>query len=453
MTLIALLSLCACLSACLLAARVVTRPSDNPPAAWALALFLISLSAFVADEIAYMQNWFERYPHLYAVANPLIATIFPSLYLYVRGLTHPTARWSRGMLAHFVIPLLAAALEVPTYFQPAAEKVAAARAQIAHGSALPGEMLSLGMLNLYAILYAGLAWRSIHVGRERIEESAEEGRSHAFRGLEAFVALFTALTLASAILDFTPWRFCGSFAVALAAVVAVFTALWLLTDHQPLLLPHALPPLSLTPKPAPTGAVEPPPPTPPIEPSDTGAVEVTSSAGPAPVLEVKSAGTPRSILRPVELQRLQRRLNKLLVEDEAYLDAELSLQRIAERAETTRHKMSAAIREIYGLTFYQLLARLRVQEAARRLGTKAAANRTIADIAFSVGFNTLSAFNSAFKVEFGVTPSVFRERAIAAPEQRRMPTAGNPSARPEFPAARSDSAAEQEANSRSIRVS
>lgn len=399
-----------------------------------------------------MQDWFARYPHLYAVANPFIALMFPSLYLYVRGVTHPTARWSRGMLAHFVIPLLAAALEAPTYALSAAEKVAAARAQLTVGSVPPVEMVYVGILNLYAILYAVFAWRGIHAGRKRIEESAEEGRSHAFRGLEAFVALFTTLTLASAVMDFTPWRFSGSFAVALAAVVAVFTALWLLTDHQPLLLPRAAPVATPMAVPEPTGGAESPPQVLPAGVAASAEV-ATPSAAPAPITEAQRAASPRSILRPVEVERLQRRLNKLLVEERAYLDAELSLQGIAERAETTRHKMSAAIREIYGLTFYQLLARLRVQEAARRLSSKAKANRTIADIAFSVGFNTLSAFNSAFKVEFGVTPSVFRDHASAAVEQRSAPKPGLPPDAPELPADRSDLPAGQEARSRPLSVS
>ena len=128
----------------------------------------------------------------------------------------------------------------------------------------------------------------------------------------------------------------------------------------------------------------------------------------------KSETSPRAAaLRPEDLERLRAKLEKLFKEG-AYRDAALSLQSLADKAGTTRHKMSAAIRELYGCSFYQLMASRRVAEAARLLQSKQAAHRTVADIAFSVGFNTLSAFNAAFKAEFGSTPSQFRGKNVGS---------------------------------------
>lgn len=430
MVFVALLSLCACVFALLLAVRIVWRPSDNPPAAWSLAVYLVSVSAFVADQIAYSQDWFALLPHAFGVANPFIVAIFPSLFLYVRGVTHPTTRWSRWSLAHFAPPIVAFLSELPTYFLSAEEKLAAARAQVTRSHASGDELFVLLLLNLYAITYLVLSWRTVHAGCQRLRESAEEGRAQSFRGLEVFVILITVLTSVSAILDFTPWQFSGSLAVALAAVVGGFTAFWLLADHEPLLkaraptrdaLVLATPPSG---DPAPIAEFHPassPPPSSPI--SDTAAPPEPGAIAAAPVALVTTE--PARTLRPAEIERLQRRFDKLLGHEKIYLDADLSLQTLADRAETTRHKTSAAIREIYGLTFYQLIARHRVHEAATRLRTKAGANRNISDIAFSVGFNTLSAFNTAFKAEFGLTPSKFRENPALVPE-----TAINPKSAP-----------------------
>lgn len=392
MILVAFFSLSACLLALLLAARILTRADDNPPAAWALALFLVSLSAFVADQIAYHLDWFSFAPHLVGVANPFIVAIFPSLYLYVRGLTHPTSRWRPRSLFHFGPPLLAALLDLPLYLLPAADKLATARLQLSRRQVESDELVAIAVLNLYAIGYLVAAWRKLRAGRARLAESAEEGRTLAPRGLEGFVLLLIVLTVFSGVLDFTPWRFSGSLVAALAAVVAVFTAFWLLTDHQPLLIhgPNPLPSAPLAP-----------------------ASAVASAPSVPPVLPSPAAERPASVvspLRPEEVERLRRRLERLFGPDKVYLNANLSLQSLAEQAETTRHKMSAAIREIHGLTFYQLVSRHRVQEAARRLQTKAGASRTIADTAFSVGFNSLSAFNAAFRAEFGLTPSQFRDK-------------------------------------------
>jgi AraC-like DNA-binding protein len=411
MEIVALVSLSACVLALLLAVRVISRPSDNPPAAWALALFLVSVSAFVADQIAYAQDWFARFPHAYAVANPFIAAIFPSLFLYVRGVTHPTARWSKRSLLHLILPLAVALLEIPTFFLTAVEKTAAARVQVAQGFAPPGEMIHLAILNLYALTYLALSWRCVHAGRDRLDENAAEGRSQSFRGLEAFIALLTLLTAVSAALDFTPWQFTGSLAVALASVVTVFTAFWLVADHEPLLKARQTAPAAEA------------PPAPETTPAHIAAPAFEAIAT---VTEAEPAPPPAPTLRPADVERLQRRLDKLLGQEQIHLDADLSLQTLADRAETTRHKMSAAIREIYGLTFYQLIARHRAQEAARRLRSKAGASRTISDIAFSVGFNTLSAFNAAFKAEFGVTPSKFRENSAEVPGKLSVSKSDSP---------------------------
>jgi AraC-like DNA-binding protein len=118
-----------------------------------------------------------------------------------------------------------------------------------------------------------------------------------------------------------------------------------------------------------------------------------------------------SELNREDAERIAARVRQLFEVERVFLDPDLSLHALAGKAKTTRHKLSAALRQIFGATFYQLIAGYRVRDAARVLQTKAGAVRTIADIAFASGFNTLSAFNAAFRAEFGVTPSVFRDQA------------------------------------------
>ncbi len=380
MELLAILGFTGSVLALLLAARVVTRCDDNPPAAWALGLFLVSVSAFVVDQVAYVADLFSWAPHWYAVANPLIVAIFPSLYLYVRGVSHPTTRWRKRTLWHFAPAVAIAALEIPTYLLSAEEKTREARAQLVR----PADWPIVAVFDAYGLIYLGLAWWTLRRRREQLRQAEEEGRTHAIRGLHWFVMAFFVLNVVSTIADFTRWQFTVSFALALAAVVVIFCAFWLLADHQPLLggaRATDVPPLP-TAAPAVDGLPS----------------EVASPAGHSPVL------------RPAESIRLQARLQKLLEDERVHLEPNLSLQELAQRAQTTRNKMSAVIREAYGRTFYQLLATKRVHEAARQLHEREAASRTIADIAFSVGFNTLSAFNAAFKAEFRQTPSQFRER-------------------------------------------
>jgi AraC-like DNA-binding protein len=64
--------------------------------------------------------------------------------------------------------------------------------------------------------------------------------------------------------------------------------------------------------------------------------------------------------------------------------------------------------------------RRRLQEAAKALGSDAFSARTISDIAFHWGFNSLTHFGRTFKLRFGVTPTEFRQaRMNDASGQRR----------------------------------
>lgn len=112
-------------------------------------------------------------------------------------------------------------------------------------------------------------------------------------------------------------------------------------------------------------------------------------------------------------------MERLLEKDHVYLDSGLSLQKLASLVGTTRHKLSLVINERFGGTFYQVIASYRVKAAAAELIREASAHRTIADIAMDSGFNSLSAFNAAFRAHFGQTPREYREARGTSGKQSR----------------------------------
>jgi AraC-like DNA-binding protein len=199
-------------------------------------------------------------------------------------------------------------------------------------------------------------------------------------------------------------------------VLALFALLWLLTQPRPFLTatqsaetargapitPAPPEPVPARPDQAadPVPPAEPPPAPPPVSPRED------ESPAPTP--------SPTETLRPEELALVVKRVRCALDEERVFLDPDLSLVALAARAKTTRHKLSAALRHGFGATFHQLISRYRVTEAARVLDTAEGRARTIADVAFGSGFNTLSAFNAAFRAHFGLTPSAYRDRQRAA---------------------------------------
>jgi AraC-like DNA-binding protein len=108
-----------------------------------------------------------------------------------------------------------------------------------------------------------------------------------------------------------------------------------------------------------------------------------------------------------------RRLVATLEADKLYLDKDLSLSRLAKRLGIPLHHLSQVINERTGSNFYDFINAQRIEEAKRLLLDPKMSNRSIASVAFDAGFNSLSAFNAAFKKFVKSTPSQFRKQPSA----------------------------------------
>jgi AraC-like DNA-binding protein len=74
----------------------------------------------------------------------------------------------------------------------------------------------------------------------------------------------------------------------------------------------------------------------------------------------------------------------------------------------------------------QYILRRRLQEAAKALGDDAFRTRTISEVAFHWGFNSLTHFGRTFKLRFGVTPTEFRQAGMNGAARRRREFPGGP---------------------------
>jgi AraC-like DNA-binding protein len=107
-----------------------------------------------------------------------------------------------------------------------------------------------------------------------------------------------------------------------------------------------------------------------------------------------------------EKQRIISELNILMNNDKILADNTISLSRLAKKLNTSNHTLSQTINESERKTFFELLGTHRINEA--KILLKKFKSRKVSDIAFEVGYNSLSAFNSAFKKESGLTPTIYR---------------------------------------------
>ena len=104
------------------------------------------------------------------------------------------------------------------------------------------------------------------------------------------------------------------------------------------------------------------------------------------------------------------KLARLLETEKPYLETDLSLPKLATRLNTSPHHLSQLLNDRLGQTFFDWLATYRIAEAQRLLSDSGTAHLKIDEIAERVGYNSPSAFHTAFKRITGQTPAQFRAK-------------------------------------------
>jgi AraC family transcriptional regulator, positive regulator of tynA and feaB len=96
---------------------------------------------------------------------------------------------------------------------------------------------------------------------------------------------------------------------------------------------------------------------------------------------------------------------------EAHLgDADLNVQNVAANFELSDRYVRMLF-EDHGEPLSMYMQRRRLEESARQLRDPLWRSRTVSEIAFRWGFNSLGSYDRAFKARFEMTPRQYRERA------------------------------------------
>ena len=96
--------------------------------------------------------------------------------------------------------------------------------------------------------------------------------------------------------------------------------------------------------------------------------------------------------------------------DRMHLDPELSLPLLSEKTGIPPHHISQVINEKFGMNFYTLVNKYRVEHAAGILSSESG-EVSIISICYRSGFNSKSVFNRIFKQMTGLTPSEFKKKS------------------------------------------
>ena len=108
--------------------------------------------------------------------------------------------------------------------------------------------------------------------------------------------------------------------------------------------------------------------------------------------------TPNHRAEPVEIWKARKFI-------EAHSGEELSLHKVAKAVNISANHLSEKFKQVTGINFVEYVARTRFAHACDLLRNP---NLRVSEIAFAVGFQSLSQFNRVFKKLSGKSPTEFR---------------------------------------------
>ena len=112
----------------------------------------------------------------------------------------------------------------------------------------------------------------------------------------------------------------------------------------------------------------------------------------------------------IDVPRVMEKLTDLMETEYIYRNSAITLQSLSNSLEINSNRLSQVLNEKLGVNFRSYLNRYRIEEAKELLTENH--EMTVLEIAFAVGFNSKSTFNTTFTSVTGVTPTGYRKNSI-----------------------------------------
>jgi AraC-like DNA-binding protein len=387
-----------------MAVALVIMRRGNRPANLFLAALLLTLAILMIDGFMTVTNYYYRFPHLIGVVWPAYLLSGPFLYFYVRSLTSPKLIQFSGRQFLHVLPAVAAALLlIPFYSMSANEKIA----RLARSMTTQDEMRMLTqnvapfLITLQKVVYYVLSYRAVAAYRSRIKQS--------FSSLDAISLSWLRTLLITFFLLCFLFIFFSFFAVPLSIhrETAYLSYLGFAVVTYVMAFKSSLQPEIFTRIEAAHR----------VELIRTDQSVVPDAPAPAPDLPQETGGMmsrekyQRSLLTAEQSAGIVSKLLQVMETEKPFLEPELTLPELANRLSISPHHLSQVINREMDKSFFDFVNEFRVQEAKRLLTSPQCAHLSILGIALDAGFNSKSAFYTAFAKYIGMTPSEFRKKS------------------------------------------
>jgi AraC-like DNA-binding protein len=330
-----------------------------------LAALVATMALFVTGAVVRTTHYDVVFPHLSRIHDPLPFLAIPLIFLYVRALASRGPSFPRREFLHFVPFILCFIYLLPYYLQSREAKLAYMVSEYNYPSLGTWYYVRSALVILQAGLYLTLSVLTIlSFVKESRKRNAFADHAVLFQirfFVTGFVILF-AVGVLRYLFDHTART---NLLVPLGASVLIY-ALGYVSFRNPQALAHA------------------------DEPTPAKKYEW-------------------STLTPETSERYLKRLLQSMEQEKLYLDAELTVSKLAERLSIPPPHLSQTINERLNQSFIDFINTYRVEEVKRKLVDPLKRHYSVLAIAEESGFNSKSSFNSVFKKHARMTPSEFRK--------------------------------------------
>jgi AraC-like DNA-binding protein len=367
----------------LILTAVLAAQRTNRPANRLLATLIATMTIYLAGGPYYTAGLIRVYPHFFAVSYQTPWVFGPLVYLYARAASDCSWRFTSKALVHFVPVAITMIAMMPYYLMSGPEKIATWERWSVDG--VGGALAYLDPFK-YVSGIAYTAATALYLVRHRhdVEQSYSNIErvnlrwlfwlSAATGGIWVVVTALKIAQVSTAIRD-------GHVAIAMALLMYGIGYMGL---RQPEVFRYQTAEFPLQER------------------------EVETARGPA---EPKTSGARygRSGVGDAEAVQLRESLLGMMESEQPWKESELTLTDLANRLNSTPHKVSLVLNSQMGQTFYDFVNGYRVREVQRRIKAGDARSLKMLALAMDAGFASKSAFNEVFKKHTSQTPSAFRQ--------------------------------------------
>lgn len=124
-------------------------------------------------------------------------------------------------------------------------------------------------------------------------------------------------------------------------------------------------------------------------------------------IEIEKAAYSHSYIKGIDIESVVDSLYRLMDEDKAFADEDLTLKKLADELDITTHQLSQILNERIKKNFSTFINEYRINEAKELLIEEL--DRSILSISIAVGFNSYTTFCTTFSKMAGISPSQYRK--------------------------------------------